>query len=228
MTLVTKRAVAVVAGVAVVSAWLGESWLRHRAQHRYHEAQQARKQLELQLIDVKAERERLASVLTDEQQRVEQLSITLSAKDAQLQQVITRLAEEDQLVEGLQQKLAAMQSQLDRMQGELAVSREPRKPSASSRRKGAVELERVIVSHPSPAGQGLQGRVVSVHPEWHFIVIDFGWDTVNIGDIISIYRNNELLAKARVERVQEEVSAATLLPETGSVEIQVDDVVRIL
>jgi len=97
---------------------------------------------------------------------------------------------------------------------------------ASQRRM--IELEKVVVTHPASPAPGLQGRVLSVNPEWHFVVIDLGWDVVNIGDVVSIYRNDQLLGKARVERVQEQVCAAALLPEWVESQVQVNDVVRVL
>ena len=74
----------------------------------------------------------------------------------------------------------------------------------------------------------LQGRVISVHPEWDFVVIDLGWDAVKIGDTVSIVRNDELLAKAKVERVQEGVCAAAVMPEWDAKTIQINDRVQLL
>ena len=90
----------------------------------------------------------------------------------------------------------------------------------------AVELERVLVS--SDGASPLQGRVISVHPEWNFVVIDLGWDAVKIGDTISILRNEAVLAKAKVERVQEGVSAAAVLPEWDADGIEVNDRAQLL
>jgi hypothetical protein len=69
---------------------------------------------------------------------------------------------------------------------------------------------------------------MSVHPDWKFIIVNLGWDHVNIGDTVSIFRNEALLGKARIERVQQEAAAATLLPEWRQAEVRVDDVVRAL
>ena len=59
-------------------------------------------------------------------------------------------------------------------------------------------------------------------------MIDLGWDAVRIGDTVSIVRNGQLLAKARIDRVQEGVSAATLLSDWETAEIHVNDLVRVL
>ena len=75
---------------------------------------------------------------------------------------------------------------------------------------------------------GLEGRVVSVYPDWKFVVIDLGWDVVKVGDVVSIYRKDQLLGKARIERVQEQACAATVLPDWNITAIQVNDAARIL
>jgi hypothetical protein len=67
-----------------------------------------------------------------------------------------------------------------------------------------------------------------VHKEWSFVVVSLGWNSVKIGDTISILRDDRLLAKAKVERVQEDVSAATLLPDWQDVEVAVNDLVQVL
>lgn len=89
-----------------------------------------------------------------------------------------------------------------------------------------MQLERIIVGDAKTAGQ--QGRVVSVYPQWKFVIVDFGWDAVRIGDTVSIFSDEQLVAKARVERVQEGVSAATILSDWESMEIRVNDIARLL
>ena len=84
------------------------------------------------------------------------------------------------------------------------------------------------MAHPAASGADWQGRVISVHSEWQFVVTNLGWDAVDVGEVVSIYRQDKLLAKARIERVQERASAATLLPEWLHAEVQVNDVVRVL
>jgi hypothetical protein len=84
----------------------------------------------------------------------------------------------------------------------------------------------VVVTQPGAAEDEARGHVLSVNPQWKFVVFDLGWDAVRIGEVVSIYRNEELLGKARVERVQEKVSAATLLPDWAKTEVRVNDIVR--
>jgi len=228
MSQVAKRTVIVIVGVAVGAAFLIE-WVAHqRAEHHYRAAREAQQQLELELGQIRAERDQLRDAFVTEQQRVEGISKTLLAKDAELQEAIARLAQEERTIQELEARLLAMQRQFDLLQGELAVAIQARPSSSSPTAGGIVQLEKVVVSPSTSPRPGFHGRVISVNPEWRFVVIDLGWDVVKIGDVVSIYRNEQLLGKARVERVQEQVSAATLLPEWLEAEIQVNDAVRAL
>lgn len=222
------RAGLIVAGVSFVVISAGQWAARQRVERRYQDALQARKQLELEVGELRADRERLAGGLASEQQRMAQLSATVSAKEAEQQDIVERLMQEERIIQELQGRLLAMQLQFDRVQGELAVALQGRAAGSPQPSGKVVQLERVVVTHSASTVPGLQGRVLSVNPEWRFVVIDLGWDVVNIGDVVSIYRNDQLLGKARVERVQEQVSAATLLPEWLESGIQVNDVVHVL
>ena len=221
------RVVVLVVGIGLGAAWLAESIAHQRSDRQYHDALKARQQLELQYAELKTERDQLAGSLKTERQRVEQIARTLAAKDSELQAAVSRLAEEEHNLQQLQGELVAMQQQWDRIQTD-AGSRRPARHADAASPDGMVQLEKVVIRHPTLSGNDLHGRVISVHPEWQFVVIDLGWDAVNIGDVVSIYRDDQLVGKARVDRVQAQVSAASLLPDSTQLDIHVNDVVRTL
>ena len=208
---------AVALGAAVVAEDLG----RRGAERRHQAAMEARQRLELQYGEVLATHQQVQAELATERQRSSELTGALGTLRARLEEAVGRLADEMRQVQSLQGRLASMQEQMDQLQGELAMSLQQ-----AAGGSGPAELERVLVRDAEAAAQA--GRVISVHDAWDFIVIDLGWDAVKIGDTVSIFRDDQLLAKARVERVQEAVSAASLLPEWRSVEVRVDDLVRLL
>lgn len=212
-------------GIVLIGIAATEDVARRSSEHRYRGALESRRQLELQHAEIVATNEQLKNELTRERQRSQELSAALASMHTQLEESVGRLSEENRNSREMKLRMAALQQQLEQVQGELALNFQAG-ASTKSAEPEAVQLERVIVSQ-AEAPQ-LQGRVVSVHHDWNFIVIDLGWDTVHIGDMVSIFRNNQLLAKARVERVQEGVCAATILPEWQATEIRVNDLVRIL
>lgn len=222
-SLSTKRTLQILFGIGLATVIAGELAVRVHIERAYQAALKNRQRLETRLIELQAEREQLVQALSQEQQRVEGLTQELSAKDRELQHTLARLSEEQQTIETLEQRVGAMRRQMDLLQGELALALQPRTGSSTASSQ-AVQLEKVVVAQPTPS-PATRGRVLSVHPDWKFVVIDVGWDFVRIGDIISISRRDQLLGKARVERVQEEAAAATLLPEWEHNEIAVNDVV---
>ena len=212
-------------GLVLVGFAVGEHLSRRLVEHRYQQALEARRQLERQAGTIISHHNQLAANLTQEQRRSQELSEALASTRGQLEEVVGRLAQESKSVRELQLRLAAMQSQMDQLQGELAMTLQERERTTSAQ-PSPVQLERVVVTDPSESG--LRGRVLSVHRDWNFVVIDLGWNDVKIGETLSIFRNDRLLAKARIERVQEQVCAATVLPEWSGAEIQVNDLARIL
>ena len=221
-----RRALLAVLGVVVTVTAVGEHISRRMMERRDQQAIETRQQLERQFGGILATHQQLTSDLATERQRTQTLSDAIAAKSAELENAVGRLAEETQTVRELQVRLKVQEQQMAQLQGELATALQSAQAAASSTPAAAVELERIMVS--SAGSPALQGRVVSVHPDWNFVIIDLGWDAVKIGDTVSIIRNEELLAKATVERVQEGVSAAAIMPEWEAAKIQVNDRVQLL
>jgi predicted RNase H-like nuclease (RuvC/YqgF family) len=216
-----------IVGIGLVGIAVEEHWSRRVAQRRYHEAVNSRQRLELQFAEMRSTHERLVESLKKEKQRSQDLSYELRSARTQLEEAVGRLAAEGRSVRELQERLAAMQQQMDQLQGELAMTLQTQGGTArAGEPQSPVQLERVVVSDGQAAAS--QGRILSVHKEWNFVVADIGWNQVKIGETVSIFRNEHLLAKARVERVQEGVCAASVLPEWASAEIRVNDLVRVL
>ena len=211
---------------AVAGAVVVQEVARRMLARRYYDVVRGREQVESQFREVLTTHRQLNDALHNEQQRSRELSDALAAMRTQMEEAVGRLAEETRTVRELQIRLAATQGQMSQLQGELAMTLQEPRGSARAKEPSSVQLERIVVGNASASG--LQGRILSVHREWNFVVIDMGWDTVRIGDTVSIFRNEQLLAKARVEQVQEGLCAATVLLEWGSTELRVNDLVRIL
>lgn len=220
----TRRLLVAVVGIVVGIAAAGEHLARRGIERRYHQALDSRRQLEREFATVLATRERLVNELEEAKRSVQGLSQALEDKSARLDEVQAHLTEERRTVQELQAQLVTVQQQMDQVQGELFLVLAERSESTDRARSSLVELERVVVSEMGTLG--LQGRVVSVHRDWNFVIVNLGWDQVKIGDTVSILRHDQLLAKGRVERVQEHVSAISLSEEWARAEIQVNDVVR--
>jgi hypothetical protein len=223
--ILVSLSVILITGIAIA-----EHLYRRQYQARFEVALAEQQRLEDALQRVHLSHSQLKGALKQETARTEELHRALDEKSAQLDEAMNRLAAETRTIRDLQARLDIMQGQMDSLQGELLVSIERQVANAASAKEGkqdnSIELQKVVVGNAQNAS--LEGKVVSVHPDWSFVIVNLGWDAVNIGDTVSIFRNDQKLAEARIERVQEGLSAATLLPEFDIKGVQVDDIVRAL
>lgn len=91
------------------------------------------------------------------------------------------------------------------------------------RSSGAINLDKIVVK-PVPA---VTGKVLVVNKEYAFVVVNLGkGSNVNIGDILSVYRDDDFIGRVEIEKVEEKISAATILPDWETVEFEEDDEVR--
>ena len=86
-----------------------------------------------------------------------------------------------------------------------------------------IQLEKIVVK-PAPL---LTGNVLVVNREFAFVIVDLGRvNNVNLGDVLSVYRGGEFVGKVQVEKVEEKISAATVLPEWQTIEFRENDEVK--
>ena len=83
---------------------------------------------------------------------------------------------------------------------------------------------------PVPAKKTIKtGDVLVVNKKFNFVVSNIGkLDGVDIGTEIDIYRGERFIAKTKIEKLYDSMSAATILPEYKDVRIREGDQARIL
>jgi len=220
-----RRFLLVSAGVVLIGITVGEHFYRVEVQRHYEAAKIERQRIDRELIALSMRHEQAEDLLRLARAKNVDLTESLAEKHLVLEETIARLIEEERTIQYLERQVGSMEIKIGRLQGELALALE-RLPEDSGG-GNSVQLERVVIGEGSQPS-GTEGRVVSVDRDWKFVVIDLGWDAVNIGDTVSIFREEELLAKARVERVQEDVAAASILPDWKNAPIEVNDTVQAL
>ncbi len=83
-----------------------------------------------------------------------------------------------------------------------------------------IELDTIVVN----PNDGTRGKILSVDKDSDFIVCNLGVKKgVKAGDVMSVYRGEEYLGDVRVSRVQEELSAADLIPPFSSRKVRKND-----
>lgn len=85
-----------------------------------------------------------------------------------------------------------------------------------------VELDKIVVNKTD----SVKGRVLSVDKDTEFIIFDMGAKSgIKQGDVMSVMRGDEYLGDIKVSRVQDEMSAADLIPPFSSRMVRKNDIV---
>lgn len=86
-----------------------------------------------------------------------------------------------------------------------------------------IELEEIVVK-TSPE---LKGKILSYDREHMFIAIDLGnQNNLELGDVLSVYRDDLFLGKVQVEKLEETTCAAVILDPWKNVEFKENDMVK--
>ena len=132
---------------------------------------------------------------------------------------------EQDKVNALQLSVAKLQTVNDEVEKKMAEMRTgfvndngiPAKPAVPK-----IELDKIVVN----PNDGTRGKVLSVDKGSDFIVASLGVKQgVKAGDVLSVYRGDEYLGDVRVSRVQEELSAADIIPPFSSRKVRKNDTV---
>ncbi len=208
------------------------------------EFQQAKVQLEDELVQARIH----LTAVQEEVAKVNETRQSLSHAVEERQQEVIRLSSELQQVQEARQQiekqLASLTTEHQATQRQLKDF-EQAKTALEAKvlelsQQAPVELDRVLVtgqaeSDPS-AGASSQasaktssGQVIVVNKEYDFIVMNLGRNQgISIGQEFRVIRDNEILGQVKVEKLYDELSAATILPNSKKDSIQEGDQVSAL
>jgi len=169
--------------------------------------------VEKKLIETVKAKEILQQELVSEKERSLALAEELEDKESQMRLALDRLEEAIVARRQAEAHLIVAMRKKRNLEGEL------RKLTGESE---VIELERIVVS----SAPRLAGKVLEVSKEYGFVVVDLGSrNKMRLGNIISIYRNDVFIGSVEVERVEEEFSAAVILPNWEHEEFRENDMV---
>lgn len=176
-----------------------------------------------QLAETQKENEELAKAVDQRQDEVNRVS-----KD--LEQIRTERTQFTQRIAQLTQQQETLETALDTI--ETAKTELETKVLELSQGQPTVELEKVVVTDagtanaPSAFG-GPQGQVVVVNREYDFVVMNLGKNQgLTLGQEFQVMRDNQVLARVKVEKIYDELSAAAILSPSDKAAIREGDVVR--
>lgn len=197
---------------------------------------------ETQLAKTKAE-EDLTRTRKDLVQSKEDLAKAIEAQTALAKSVEEREQEIDRLTKDLAQsqgaakgmtdKLTQLQTERDTLKQEVAELAS-KVMEISNANQPTIELEKVRVTDSQgstatgqPGAAAQDGEVVVVNREYDFIVMNLGRNHgLSVGQEFQVVRGDQVLGRVKVEKVYDELSAATILPESQKESIREGDNVR--
>lgn len=171
-----------------------------------------------------AELERIQTELNGQlvslQEKAKVAEQELAARDTKVKELEAKFSETEK-------KLAEVTAEIEKAKETKAAAATPpadasaenKDPQAQSSEKG-VELEPIVIN----TTDSVKGRVLSVDKETEFLIFDLGAKSgVKQGDVMSVMRGDNYLGDIKVSRVQDEMSAADLIPPFSSRMVRKND-----
>jgi septal ring factor EnvC (AmiA/AmiB activator) len=178
--------------------------------------------LKEQITGFDTAREKMKTDLDDSATKLSQFQELLKASENKSKELEGRLASLAETNKGLQGKIDELKSSmqpLDKRSPEEQIAGETI-PGRSGKDK--VELNKIVVNPHN----GTQGHVLSVDIDAEFVVFNLGLKQgVKPDDMLSVYRGDEYLGDIKATRVQDEMSAADIIPPLSSRELRKNDTV---
>ena len=168
-------------------------------------------------------KEKIKADLDDATSKLSQFQELLKTSQDKTQELETRLSGISETNKNLQAKIDELKSSMmpyDQRTPEEQIAGETVPPGHGG--KGKVELDKILVDPKN----GTQGHVLSVDNDAEFIIFNLGLKQgVKPDDILSVYRGDEFLGDVKATRVQDELSAADIIPPLSSREVRKNDTV---
>lgn len=172
---------------------------------------------------LQADKDKLAADF-QEKEKVSQQE--LQTRDSRVKELETKVADvEKQLTEANAaiEKTKQDQAAAEAAAAAAATAAKPAEGSEAAVEDSStkeVELDKIIVSKSDSS----KGRILSVDKETEFVIFDMGSKSgVKQGDVLSVMRGDDYLGDIKVSRVQEEMSAADLIPPFSSRMVRKND-----
>ena len=207
--------VLLIATICLYTLKEGEKTLRINTQKQLAETVQKKIAVETKLIETTQVKERIEKELDSGKEKICMLEKQLEEKNRQMQLALDRIEIETTARANVEKRLMMVMRGKD-----LPEEKLNRFDFASQ----PIELEKIVIKQVSDT---LVGKVIKVDKKYAFVVLDLGnRDNLRVVDILSVYRGNKFIGKVRVERLEDDRSAAVILPEWINTQFKEGDKVR--
>lgn len=167
-------------------------------------------------------RDKMKSDLDDATTKLAQYQQLLKSSDDKSKELESHLATLAQNNKDLQAKLENLKSQMqpyDQRTPDQQIANEVIPPSQANDK---IQLDKIVVNPQN----GTQGHILSVDTDAEFVVFNLGMKQgVKPDDVLSVYRGQDYLGDIKATRVQDEMSAADIIPPLSAQEIRKNDTV---
>lgn len=190
-----------------------EKKLRIATQNQLTQTIEEKKKVENKLIETVKAKEQVEGELASEKEKSSTLKKELDDKEQQIKTTLDRLEREITARKKAEAQLMITLKEKENLETKVRNLKEA----------PTVELEKIVIK----PGSVTTGKITMVNKEYAFIVVNLGSQhNIKVGDILSVYRNDEFIGKVQIERAEEKMSAASILPDWQNVEFKENDVVK--
>ncbi len=178
------------------------------------------------LETAKKEKEKITADLQGTDKKYQEAAGLLKAQQDKTQVLTKRVAELEDAKQKSDAKIAAMKAELmpynDRTPDQQIVGEVVAPGAAARTGKNKVELDKIVVN----PNDGVRGKILSVDKDAEFVVCSLGLKQgIKAEDVLSVYRGEEYLGDVKVSRVQQDMSAADIVPPFSSRKVRKNDIV---
>ncbi len=191
-----------------------EKKLRIATQNQLTQTIEEKKKVENKLTEIVKAKEQVEGVLASEKEKSSTLKKELEDKEQQIKTTLDRLEREIVARKKAEAQLMIALKEKENLEARLNnLGQAPK----------TIELEKIVVK----PGSVTTGKIIMVNKEYAFVVVNLGSQhNIKVGDVLSVYRNDEFIGKVQIERAEEKMSAAAILPDWQNVEFKENDVVK--
>lgn len=177
--------------------------------------------LKAQMEGIEQSKQKMKADLDDAGAKLSQYQELLKTSDDKSKELETRLANLVETNKGMQVKINELKTDIkpDQRTAEEQIAGEIVPPGRS---KDKVELDKIVVNPQD----GAKGHILSVDTDAAFVILNLGLKQgVKPDDVLSVYRGDEYLGDIKATRVQDEMSAADIIPPLSPNEVRKNDTI---
>jgi len=179
--------------------------------------------LKEQMANIDQSKQKIKADLDDSVAKLSQYQELLKASQDKSKELEARLSGLAETNKDLEAKVNGMKTDMkpyDQRTPKEQIALEVVPPGRSGKDK--VELAKIVVNPKT----GTKGHILSVDTDAEFVVFNLGLKQgVKPDDVLSLYRGDEYLGDIKATRVQDEMSAADIIPPLSSREVRKNDTV---